>query len=586
VTKLGGDEEVPQAAAPRSEPPSEQSPQPSVEELEPDHARRRVSPFPPLPTTDSSYELPYGSLSQVGELRRQLLGERTLLLGRTARDRFWSFVGTAAVTLLAAVLRLWHLGYPKTLVFDETHYVKHAWTLLQIGYESQWPEDIDAAFASGATDAFETEAAYISHPQTGKWLIAIGMRLLGGDNPWGWRIMSALLGAATVWLVARAGRRLFASSQLGVLAGLLFALDGQAIVHSRTALLDGFLTFFLVAAFLTFLIDRHDGRERLAVRLALRLDDGKPLTGWGPRLGFRWWRLATGILLGLACSVKWSGIYFLAVFGILMVLDDALARRTVGVKHWLRAGVFRDGIPAFILMVPTAFVVYVASWFSWFAHSGSYHRQWAENHPGEGVQWLPEALRSLLKYHTDIWHSMNNLIYEHPYGAHPIGWTLQLHPTVYYRENPEPAQELCGADSCVSTIVGVGNPILWWGATAILVFLVIAWWSRLDWRFVLATSGLVAGWLPWFAYAKRVVFTFYSIAFAPWMVFIFIYPLAIVLERWDTYSRAEQTRITVFWSATLVAYVAVSAFLYPIWIGMPLPEWLWFWRSWLPPNWL
>ena len=38
-----------------------------------------------------------------------------------------------------AVLRFWNLGHPHEIVFDETYYVKDAWTLLHLGYESTWP---------------------------------------------------------------------------------------------------------------------------------------------------------------------------------------------------------------------------------------------------------------------------------------------------------------------------------------------------------------------------------------------------------------------------------------------------------------
>ena len=54
------------------------------------------------------------------------------------------------------------------------------------------------------------------------------------------------------------------------MAGLLFAVDGHAIVQSRTSLLDIFVMFFALAAFGAVLMDRDDGRRRLAARLAAR----------------------------------------------------------------------------------------------------------------------------------------------------------------------------------------------------------------------------------------------------------------------------------------------------------------------------
>lgn len=199
------------------------------------------SATPAKSSATAVYQLPYGNIaSNLVDLRKKLFRPGELTLGRTKSDRLWGWLGPLLVTLFGFVLRVWNLGYPHKLVFDETHYVKHAWTLLQIGYEAEWPKDYDSQFNVGKVMGFETKPAFIVHPQLGKWLIAIGMKFLGGDNPWGWRIMVCLFGTATIWLVARAGRHLFGSTKLGILAGFLFAIDGQAIVHARYALLDGF----------------------------------------------------------------------------------------------------------------------------------------------------------------------------------------------------------------------------------------------------------------------------------------------------------------------------------------------------------
>lgn len=283
------------------------------------------------------------------------------------------WLGPLLVTALAAVVRFVHLDRPPTLVFDETYYVKQAYTLLRVGYEARWPDDPNPAFEAGDVDTFLPTADYAVHPQVGKWLIALGLHV-GGTEPWGWRLGAAVAGTLSVLLLARIARRLFASTALGTLAGGLLAIDGQAIVHSRTALLDGFLTLFVIAAFGALLLDREAARRRLARRAARDPGpDGSPgprVRGLGPRLGARPWRLAAGVLLGLAIGTKWSGLYFLAVFGLMTVAWDVAARRAAGVPRWLTGGVLRDGVPAFLATVPVAAAVYVASWASWFRTPG------------------------------------------------------------------------------------------------------------------------------------------------------------------------------------------------------------------------
>src|SRR5690606_41369991 len=89
-------------------------------------------------------------LGHRGRLLGAWLGPRRLALGATAHDRLWGWLGVAVVAAVAAVLRLWDLGRPGTLVFDETYYVKQAWTLLRAGFAGDWPEEPTPALRGGA----------------------------------------------------------------------------------------------------------------------------------------------------------------------------------------------------------------------------------------------------------------------------------------------------------------------------------------------------------------------------------------------------------------------------------------------------
>jgi dolichyl-phosphate-mannose--protein O-mannosyl transferase len=269
------------------------------------------------------------------------------------------------------------------------------------------------------------------------------------------------------------------------------------------------------------------------------------------------------------------------------VLWDVTARRAVGVRFWAWAGVWRDGVVAGISMVLVAASVYLASWWSWFASSDGYLRQWAAQHPGEGVQWLPPALRSLWKFHTDMWHFHTTLTAEHAYAAHPLGWIVQWRPTSYFYPTEvsgltgQQALDACGATSCSQAITSMGNPVIWWaGAAAVLVAVVWLVWFR-DWRAGAVLSGIVAGWLPWFLYAERTIFTFYSIAFTPWVVLTLTYVLGLVIGPRTPDNRSR--RAAIAWvTAFLVLVVLVSAFFYPIWTAWVVPYDFWHSHMWLP----
>ncbi|MDQ0424507.1 MULTISPECIES: dolichyl-phosphate-mannose--protein mannosyltransferase [Cellulomonas] len=526
-------------------------------------------------------------------LLRRLLGAGTLALDATPRARLTGWLWALAVTAFGGVLRFWDLARPHALVFDETYYVKQAFSLLVRGYEASWGDEPNPRFEAGDTSMLGTDPEYVVHPPVGKWMIALGMRLGGGvESSFAWRLAAAVCGTLAVLMIARIARRLFASTALGTVAGLFLALDGQAIVQSRISLLDPFLMFFVLAAFGFLLLDREQARRRLATRTAALLDAGHPLR-WGPGLGFRWWRLAAGVALGLAIGTKWSGLYFLAVFGLLTVAWDATARRSAGVAPWVRATLVKDAVVAFLVMVPTALLTYVASWAGWFASNDGWNRQWAASHPGEGVTWLPPALRSLWAYHQDMWRFHNGLETPHSYAAGPLGWIVQWRPTSFYYPTEvsgltgDAARQACGADSCSQAILAVGNPVLWWaGAAAVLVALF--WLVRYrDWRAGAVLSGLLAGWVPWFAYAHRTIFTFYTVAFVPWVVLTLVYVLGLLVgprvEPDGTARERRARRATVVAVGVFVAVVAgVGLFFYPVWAGWVIPWQQWHVRMWLP----
>ncbi|MGL1715235.1 phospholipid carrier-dependent glycosyltransferase, partial [Vibrio parahaemolyticus] len=89
----------------------------------------------------------------------------------------------------------------------------------------------------------------------------------------------------------------------------------------------------------TLYLDRRWFENHLIDRIRLyrehKGEDAQPFLG--PAIWWRPWLLATGVLLGAACAVKWSGIYFLAFFGVYTVLADMFMRRRYGVFAWYSA---------------------------------------------------------------------------------------------------------------------------------------------------------------------------------------------------------------------------------------------------------
>jgi dolichyl-phosphate-mannose-protein mannosyltransferase len=482
-------------------------------------------------------------------------------------DATMSWVYTGVITVIAATFRLWGVGFPPEKVFDEIYYATHANEMLRQGYENN------------------PGYMFIVHPPLGKWLIAAGIRVFG-DDAVGWRVPVALAGALTVLVLIRVVRRMTRSTLLGCVAGVLLAADGLSFVVSRFALLDTFVGLFVLAGFACLVVDRDRMRERLAA--AIEAGAGAGLGGLGnvgdlgPRLGLRPWRLAGGVLLGLSCAVKWSGIYFLVGFALLSLAWDLGARRSAGVGRPVIATGRRD-LPGGVLALGVAPVVaYLASYAGWFLGENSYGRHWADTNAGYW-SWLPGPLRSLLHYHWEMLNFHGGLSSTHPYKSVPWSWLVDGRPVLFYHPS-KPAPTGCGAETCVRSVLAVGTPALWWAFIPALLWLGWLVLSRRDWRATSVLVAFAAGWLAWFAVPGRTMFLFYMVPLVPFLV------IGVTLALGDLLGRARfgETRrlLGLLGVSGYVALVVVNfVWLWPILTGQLITydEWharIWF-QSWI-----
>ena len=193
---------------------------------------------------------------------------------RISRD----WVYALSFGLIGLALRLWNLDSPKGKIFDEIYYATNAESLLQKGVE---------------IDSESGLAQFIVHPPSGKWLIASGIKFFG-NNEFGWRFAAAIVGSISIILMYFTAKKLFNNKLLSVFAASLISLDGLHLVHSRIALLDIFLLFFIQIAVLAFLQSKY----------------------W-----------ISALTLGLACSVKWSGLYVLIALAFYVLILDIRKNR-------------------------------------------------------------------------------------------------------------------------------------------------------------------------------------------------------------------------------------------------------------------
>ncbi|HEV2640989.1 MAG TPA: phospholipid carrier-dependent glycosyltransferase [Actinocrinis sp.] len=503
------------------------------------------------------------------------------------------------VTLVGGFMRFWNIGSPRQVIFDETYYAKDGWSMWVYGWEHNWQPSAtaDPAVAGSGTGLGQNGVAkfangpeYVVHPPFGKWIIGAGEKAYG-LNPAGWRVMEALLGTIAIYILARTARRMFRSTLLGCVAGLFLAFDGLAFVMARTALLDGLLMFWVLAGFSCLVVDRDKTRARFADWREAHGTELLAPRDFGPKLGIRPWRLLGGLCLGLAAATKWNGVAFCAGFMLLSVLWDMGARRAVGVRWPLLAVTLRDLLWAVISLPVLMLVTFVSSYAGWIfdtSDGGGYDRFWANSNPSNFWPTWADPFRSLWNYVYQQYQFNANLQSPHPYQSNPWSWLVMGRPVAfYYCGDPKPGV-VCpvggAANGSSQEVLALGNPLLWWIATAGILFLLWRWIARRDWRAGAILCGIAWGIGLWLHYAERTIFSFYAVSFAPFMCLSATMVVGAIL------GRADASAIRRSWGAAtagtiVVAVVALFIYFYPIYTGQTISytDWsnhMWF-QSWI-----
>ncbi len=356
----------------------------------------------------------------------------------------------------------------------------------------------------------------------GVLLIAGGI-LLWGDDSYGWRFSSAVFGAIGIALAYLLTLRLTRRRGAAILAACLLLLDGLYFVQSRTAMLDVFLTVFLMAAMLAFhgYLTAPPGKSNRFVIL-------------------------TGVFLGLAIATKWSAAYPAAMVGCVVLWRTMTSARPAGSRS-------RGGEPPLVRLgwialglglVPAA--IYLAAHIPFFA-------------AGHSFQQFVELQRQTLYYHSHLRES-------HAYQSHWWQWPLALRP-VWYHVNY--------LGDRIANVYANGNPVLSVAFVPAVLAVTLAWWKRRDPAAWVLAIGFLGQWLPW-ALVPRISFAYHFLPATPFGC------IAVAVALDALYRRGTVGRVC---SIVYVAAVAASfAYFYPIYAAVPLSKRALEWRF-LLPSW-
>lgn len=157
--------------------------------------------------------------------------------------------------VIALAIRMWGMQEPSGLVSDEVFFVRDG-------------------------QAYSQQRSYFDpHPPLGKMLIAGSIAAIG-DTPIGWRMTSALFGAACIPLSWYVVWFLTKKQRAATIAMTLVLFDGALLVDSRLGLIN---TTWIALALASFVVVLSAQEKR-----------------------FPWWRIGVaGVLIGCSLATKW-----------------------------------------------------------------------------------------------------------------------------------------------------------------------------------------------------------------------------------------------------------------------------------------
>ena len=209
--------------------------------------------------------------------------------------------------------------------------------------------------------------------------------------------------------------------------------------------------------------------------------------------------------------------------------------------------------------------IYLASWIGWFTSNRGWDRTYASN-----------PFSSLIYYHKQMLDFHTSLVEKHAYQANPWGWLIMRRPTSFSYESPQG----CGSKSCAQEVLALGTPVLWWSATIALVVLIGLWaWQfyncNIDKKLTFILLGVIAGYLPWFFFQKRTVFSFYAIVFEPFLILALVYCAKLFIDRSKNPANAQ----VIILGFVAVVFLNFIYFL-PLYLGEVITYAQWHMRMW------
>lgn len=379
-----------------------------------------------------------------------------------------------------------------------------------------------------------------THPPLGKYFVMIGM-LIFGVNPFGWRIVGTLFGVAMIPLMYLFGLKIFKKRFYAFCTAFLMMFDFMHFVQTRISTIDVYVTFFVILMYYYI----YDYFIKKSYKAGLK----KSLIPL----------FLCGLTFGIGIATKWIAMY--AAVGIFLIFVIAKIDEIACYTAYRRSGLITDKFNSFWskYFVKTAFACFlfflIIPAIIYFASYTSIMQV-----PGNGIQEFFNNQKHMYSFHND-------LTAEHSYSSPWWAWPIMAKPIWYY------GSKALAAENLTSSIICMGNPLIWWFSIPALITGIILAIKRKDKYMVVPIFGALFQYIPWMV-VRRMAFIYHYFSVIPFIIIIIVYLIKIFSELGKLAKR------------TMYVYLILTALLfimfYPILSGIVIPRWYASFLTWFP----
>lgn len=349
------------------------------------------------------------------------------------------------------------------------------------------------------------------HPPLGKLIMALPI-LLFGMSTFSYRLMGTLAGVIMIPVIYILAKRIFKNRKWAFLAGILMTFDCFHFAQTRMGTVDSFLVLFIMLSvlFMYQYIDL-DSNAKLKTRL-LNL-------------------FLSGLFIGCAISTKWTGLY--AGLGLAIVFFTNLVYKNV-VKKEKDKDLLKVIISCCFFFIVIPITIYILGYLL-FPNVVNYHNN---------------SISGILKQISDMYYYHSHLTETHPFQSAWYTWPIMYKPVWYYVGYY--------GGNIKSTIVGIGNPVIWWSGILAFVYVLISAIKTRKKELLFILVFILCNFLP-YVFIGRAMFMYH---YFPTLPFIMLAIVAFI--KWIT-EKINNNNVYIYYTILVIFTFMI---FYPVISGM------------------